>query len=433
MTTMQQHDETPMVSPDEAKTALQRVLASEEFRGSNRMQTFLSYVVREAASGRADTIRAKTIAMDVYGYDVDDLSKREGVVRVDAGRLRKRLEAYATGSGSSDPVIISMPMGSYAPQFQRRTHEKTAPDNMRPKGRSVALAFMATALIGAAGAGLFVWRDAPLKVSGADQPVLYDVAPARVEAINLCNAGRELIFPVVNLARLRPALQIFETAIERDPNYYCGHAGAAQVETILTLLQPQQPDAQTLLQRADTNSARAIELAPEASWALSARAWLEFAAGNYEAALSLSTRAVKMRPKDPHIAEFDALILLYTSNFDRILEQSGHYAKLAQSGGGLVFDNALGSAYFHTGNYTAAIETFESTIARGGPFGPISAAYLIAAHWKNGEKTEARRLARVYEQTWPDFPLQAIKSRAFSTDDPVKDLMGAIKAAGMSN
>ncbi|WP_050602427.1 tetratricopeptide repeat protein [Ruegeria sp. 6PALISEP08] len=413
-------------STAEIETALKHVLQSDEFRGSSRMQSFLTYVVKEALSGRAENIRAKTIAMDVYGYDVDDLSKREGVVRVDAGRVRRKLDAYYERNGTSDPVIISLPIGSYAPEFTLRTNAR------RGARRPLFAAFLLTlsAFLIASIAGFYVWYGSSSTRLSKDRPIIYDVAPARIEAMNLCNAGRELIFPVVTLSRLRPALQIFETAVARDPDYFCGYAGAAQVKTMLALLQPERPDIEILLKQAEKNSARAIEFAPDDPWALSARAWFEFGSGNYDRALTLSGRAVQMAPQDPHIAEFDALILLYTSRFDQLLEQSDHYKQLAKSGGGLVFDNALGSAQFHSGEYAAAIKTFETTIARGGPFGPISAAYLMAAHWKNGERKEAQRLAGMFNQTWPDFPLETIKRRAFSTAEPVESLIDAMKAAG---
>ncbi|NVO58237.1 adenylate cyclase [Rhodobacteraceae bacterium B1Z28] len=419
-------------SSEEIDAALQRVLASNEFSGSARMQSFLTYVVAETLAGRKDSIRAKTIAMDVYGYDVDDLSKREGVVRVDAGRVRRKLDAYYEGKGTSDPVVILLPVGSYVPEFKHGASDLSQQQRRQRNILKTAIIAATALVIGGSLIAMHFWRSAQSVIASEGYTTLYDVAPVRIEAMNLCNAGRELIFPVVNLSRLSPALLVFEAAIERDPHYFCGYAGAAQVETMLALLQPEQPDTDRLLQAAAKNSARALNLAPDASWALSARAWLEFGLGNHERAIVLSTRAVDLSPHNPHIAEFDALILLYTSRFNRILEQSDHYKELSKHSGGLVFDNALGSAQFHTGDYAAAIQTYEETIAHGGPFGPISAAYLMAAHWENGEQSEARRLAALYNQTWPDFPLESIKRRAFSTSEPVHALITAMKAAGWS-
>lgn len=402
-------------------------MSAREFRGSARMKSFLTYVVTETLEGRSTEIRAKTIAMDVYGYSADDLSKREGVVRVDAGRVRRKLDAYYKGAGASDPVVISLPVGSYAPVFTSGI--ETAPNSQHAKRRILAGLGIGLIILGLVLASVFI-RNARNDGLSNTGTTIYDVAPARVEAINLCRAGRDLIFPVVTLARLQPALLIFETAIDRDPLYFGGYAGAAQVETMLAILQFNDPVSAELLSKADANSEHALELAPDAPWALSARAWLEFGLGNHDRAVSLSERAVDMAPNDPHIAEFDALILLYTLNFERILSQSAHYEELAKTSRGLVFDNALGAAQFHTGEYETAIRTYEKTIARGGPFGPISAAYLMAAHWNNGEHAEARQIAKTFEQTWPGFPLKALKSRVFASPEPVEALTTAMESAG---
>jgi len=413
---------------EDVTAALERVLTSREFRSSARMRSFLTYVVREALEGRPGDIRAKTIAMDVYGYDADDLSRREGVVRVDAGRVRRKLDAYYRGAGQSDPLVITLPVGSYAPMF---TSGRSGPAPLHKTRFRTGMLATAVVLVCVLAVAYVAWTSKPDKARDT-QTTLYDVAPARVEAINLGSAGRDLIFPVVEPSRLQPALLLFETAIQRDPHYFGGYAGLAQVETILALLNPKGPDADALLAAADKHSAYALDLAPDTPWALSARAWLEFGIGAYEQAEILSHRAIDLAPGDPHIAEFDTLISLYTLNFDRILAQSEQYLDLAERSGGPVFDNALGAAQFHTGDHAAAIGTYQNTIARGGPFGPISAAYLLAAHWNNGDRQEARRLARIYTETWPDFPLEALKKRAFASPEPVDALIASMKAAGWS-
>ncbi|WP_217359597.1 tetratricopeptide repeat protein [Ruegeria arenilitoris] len=415
---------------EQIRTALDRVLASKDFKGSARMQSFLSYVVDEALAGRTEDIRAKTIAMDVYGYDADELARREGVVRVDAGRVRRKLKAYYGGEGANDPVVISLPVGSYAPEFQ--TGVGGTPKTRRKFFVVGALVGALLLCIGAYMAVTFQQEASPT-LPATDQSSIYDVSPNRVEAMNLCTSGRDLIFPVVDLSRLRPALLVFETAIERDPLYYCGYAGAAQVETMLAILQFGRPIEGELLATAGDNSAHAIELAPDAPWALSARAWFEFATGSFNKAVNLTKRATDMAPDDPHIAEFDALISLYTLDFERVLSHAERYRTLAKDSGGSVAGNALGAAQFHTGEYAATIRTYEDTIASGGPFGPISTAYLIAAHWNKGDQAEARRLAEVFEETWPNFPLEALKTRVFADPAPVQDLTAAMRAAGWSS
>ncbi|WP_216598303.1 adenylate cyclase [Ruegeria sp. HKCCD6119] len=421
---------TQSFSGEQLRAALDKVLRSDEFKGSARMRSFLSYVVTETLEGRSDEIRAKTIAMDVYGYDADELLKREGVVRVDAGRVRRKLQAYYESKGAADELVISLPVGSYAPQFLSGSDRSR--QSLRVRQRVTLVVISLSILVAGILTGVLIGRSLQSVAPKTGKTAIYDVSPARVEAMNLSNAGRDLIFPVTDLARLQPALLIFQTAIERDPLFYGGYAGASQVETMFAIMKSGSPSSNEFLRAADKNSAYALEMAPDAAWSLSARAWFEFGVGNYESAVGLSQRAVDLAPDDSHVAEFDALISLYTSDFDRVLSQSVRYRALAQNGGGLVFDNALGAAQFHTGDYAAAIRTFDKTISRGGPFGPISAAYLMAAHWRNGEQAEAQRLARVFSDTWPSFPLEKLKARVFVDPQPVQELISAMIAAGWS-
>lgn len=423
-------ENTQHPSDTTVQEALAKVLYSSGFKGSERMRSFLSYVVQEALDGRQDAIRAKTIAMDVYGYEADQLAAREGVVRVDAGRVRRKLKAYYADEGADDTIRIYLPVGSYAPQFETTPKPDTPPQSKHTLLLG-ALGICAVLLI-----GLFSYQflgsgpDLQTSIATGDQTSVYDVSPARVEAENLAEAGRGLLFPAVDAARLQPALLLFEAAIERDPHYHGGYAGAAQAETMLAILQFNQPAEQELLRAADGHSALALEIAPAAPWPLSSRAWLEFALGNYDRAQALSHRASALAPNDPHVAEFDALIALYTSDFDRILVRADEYLKFDEQTKSHVFGNALGAAQFHTGDYAAAIRSFDKTISGGGPFGPIAVAYIIAAHWRNGDHTEARRLAKVYVDTWPGFSIEAIKQRVFADQQPVEDLTSAVKAAG---
>ncbi len=418
------HGNLSQTTPQQVRDALTRVLNSKEFVGSERMRAFLTYVVTETLEHRQDAIRAKTIAMDVYDYGADELAAREGVVRVDAGRVRRKLQAYYENEGAGDTIRISLPVGSYAPVFL----SEAPPSNHTPRTAIVAAGMAAAALAIAAGPFAYTRSQTASPALPTEAAKFYDVSPARTEAINLGEAGRDLIFPSVDVSRLQSAYLIFQAAMERDPHYFGGYAGAAQVETMRAIiLSDNKP-----MTIADEFSAQALDMAPDDPWALSARAWFEFASQNYDTARSLSQRAAVLAPQDPHIAEFDALISLYTNDYDRVLQQADQYHSFSERSRSTVFGNALGAAHFHTGNYGASIEAFDTSIASGGPFGPITSAYVMAAQWRDGNKAEARRLADLFMKSWPEFPLEAIKRRVFATSEPVDDLVGAMRAAGWS-
>ncbi len=97
--------------------ALERVLASRGFRGSARKQRFLRFIVQETLAGHADRIKAYAIAIDVFDRDASFDPLLDPVVRIHAGRVRRCLEQYYLTDGASDAIRITIPKGSYVPQF----------------------------------------------------------------------------------------------------------------------------------------------------------------------------------------------------------------------------------------------------------------------------------------------------------------------------
>jgi TolB-like protein len=104
-------------SAEEIRQELEQVLASPDFVASDRLKRFLRFVVEEALAGRADRLQAYPIALEVLGRDAGFDPQTDPVVRMEAGRLRGRLERYYLGAGRSEPVRIDIPKGGYAPTF----------------------------------------------------------------------------------------------------------------------------------------------------------------------------------------------------------------------------------------------------------------------------------------------------------------------------
>ena len=108
---------------DLVRLALHKILTSPEFASADQLRAFLRYVV-EAAVGalgqepvQAVTLKGYTIATEALGRGADFNPTTDPIVRVEAARLRKRLQDYYAGTGRDDPIRINIPKGSYAPQF----------------------------------------------------------------------------------------------------------------------------------------------------------------------------------------------------------------------------------------------------------------------------------------------------------------------------
>lgn len=104
-------------SDDDIRLQLDRILSSENFRLPKRATCFLRYVIDEALAGRADHLKAYTIAEVVFKRRNFD-PQNDPAVRIEARRIRCELERYYLLSHSQEPVIISIPKGGYAPTFR---------------------------------------------------------------------------------------------------------------------------------------------------------------------------------------------------------------------------------------------------------------------------------------------------------------------------
>jgi len=116
--TTSSRDKAP--SREEVEAQLNRLLASESFSGAVRSQDFLRFVVDEVLAGREERIHGTTIGMEVFERPHDFDPQADPIVRVEAGRLRRRLERHYLTDGADDPVLIEIPKGSYVPRLSYR-------------------------------------------------------------------------------------------------------------------------------------------------------------------------------------------------------------------------------------------------------------------------------------------------------------------------
>ncbi len=97
------------------RAQLETILASEVFSRSRHLRRFLSFVVEQCLAGHGHSLKESVLAHELYGKGTDFDGAIDPVVRVDARRLRDKLREYY--EGRSEPVVISLPKGSYVPVF----------------------------------------------------------------------------------------------------------------------------------------------------------------------------------------------------------------------------------------------------------------------------------------------------------------------------
>jgi adenylate cyclase len=213
---------------------LSDVLAHPDFAASNRLSAFLKFIVTETLEGRADRLKAFSIAVTVYGRDETFDPQANSIVRVEATRLRRMLDRYFRDEGKDAPVEIRIPKGRYVPEFVRKsdadqkraaagTVPETAPASAsRPRSplRLALMALMALVPLVMVAGGVLGWlyfegtdsKPAPVKTAEVDISDAQDMFRSTEPTIAV--AVRETTNPV--LQRLASRIKdVIEHEFER--------------------------------------------------------------------------------------------------------------------------------------------------------------------------------------------------------------------------
>ncbi len=99
---------------------VERVAASSVLHGSESLCKLLRYLAHHAIEHPGTPVKEYQIATEEFGRPPDFDPAVDSMVRVQAGRLRGKLAEYYAGEGSSDPVRIELPKGTYTLAFHKR-------------------------------------------------------------------------------------------------------------------------------------------------------------------------------------------------------------------------------------------------------------------------------------------------------------------------
>jgi len=102
---------------EEVEQALQIVLQDAKFAAAPQMSAFLKFVVTQTLDGKADRIKAYTVAVDALGKPATFDPQNDPSVRVLAKRLRDTLSAYYERT-SDHKILLKLQIGSYIPKFE---------------------------------------------------------------------------------------------------------------------------------------------------------------------------------------------------------------------------------------------------------------------------------------------------------------------------
>src|SRR5580658_4307871 len=108
---------------------LKKVLASPHFSNSKRYPALLQYIVENTLAGKSDLLKERTLGVEVFDRPQTYDTNTDTVVRYTAGEVRKRLSLYYLERGGGSGIRISLPPGSYIPEFLQGQEESDETDN----------------------------------------------------------------------------------------------------------------------------------------------------------------------------------------------------------------------------------------------------------------------------------------------------------------
>jgi hypothetical protein len=131
---------------DRESAQIRKILDSAAFRNTEVLKKLLDYLSRQDP---AADIKEYTVGLEAFHKPPDYDPRTDSSVRVQAGKLRQKLDEYYRTEGVADPLIIGLPKGGFRLEIHERVVSAPAPDRGRKPTR-VAIAIPAVLLLAAA-------------------------------------------------------------------------------------------------------------------------------------------------------------------------------------------------------------------------------------------------------------------------------------------
>ena len=118
-------EDGPVVPADaQVREQLDIILASDEFSSSRRASELLQHLVERALTGDTASLKERLLGIDIFRRRSDYNTSTDAIVRVTANDVRRRLAQFYSRH-PVQPLRISLPLGSYIPDFIAATVSPT--------------------------------------------------------------------------------------------------------------------------------------------------------------------------------------------------------------------------------------------------------------------------------------------------------------------
>jgi hypothetical protein len=116
------------LSAEQLQDLVQRIVISRPFVRAPQLKDFLLFIIGRVLADDAASINETEIGRHVLRRQQTDFDPNtDNIVRVQARHLRKKLEEYFSEEGCHEPVVLTIPKGSYVPRLAYREALGAAP------------------------------------------------------------------------------------------------------------------------------------------------------------------------------------------------------------------------------------------------------------------------------------------------------------------
>ena len=215
------------IPPDAIRTQVSKVLASKEFVHADSLRRFLAYSVEKTIEGETSCLKESLLGTTLFGRGDTFDPRIDPIVRVQAGKLRTRLQRYYEEEGQADPLIIEFPKGGYVPAFHVRKDEVPAPPHATRR-RTFPWVVVALCILAAVSTAL-VWQ----KWSPPVQPLTFTRLTFATDATSafpsISREGRMVVFASDRGGR--GSLELFAQVIGGEGPVQLTHSGTKNRQT----------------------------------------------------------------------------------------------------------------------------------------------------------------------------------------------------------
>ena len=404
------------------------LVESDTFRNADRQKELLTYLVNATLEGRADDLAGKVIAENVFGIDIRSI-RDVSTVRVEIGRLRRRLRGYYEKEGRNNPGRIDIPKGGYAVRFAAPPKAELSRNSKTQFNWSIVIVVATIAV--AAGVVLVAasrWLPSPEPSISTD--VIHPRFTESAEAYSLFFESRDIGNPPTTKSRVLAAIELTHEIQLLDSDFGGGYAAESiQLWNYILFGHSRNPVEDS--KRALALAKKAVQIDPEFSWSQHALSQALHLNRDLAGAIEAARRAIDLNPNEP---DHHGYLGLFTALSGQTSGSIAHIQKALELRNSVrtPYRNMLGIAYFHGRNFAAAAEIISQNRDTGGPSGPHMLVFLAVAHALAGHKGRAQAISELLRQDTTGFVPMEFIDRLYEAPSERKLLMDGLAKASLT-